>query len=106
MAYIKYKKVWVSEFDNIVSTKDKMQDLNPNQLKLEVHDTYKRDKKLTTIFEAANVENIMNKAFLVRKLTKLECHLSLLEKDDNEFKLLSNKQSNEEVLVQRAVKRL
>ena len=31
-----------SEFDNIVSKKDKVQDMNINQLKLEVHDTYKK----------------------------------------------------------------
>ena len=40
-----------SEFDNNVSKRDKLQVLNINQLKLEVHDTYKRDEKLTTNFE-------------------------------------------------------
>ena len=35
---------------------------------------------------------------------KIDGHLSLLEKDYNEFKLQYNKQSVEEVLVQRVVK--
>ena len=37
MAYIRYNKFWKSEVDNIVSEKDKVQDLNTNQLTLEVH---------------------------------------------------------------------
>ena len=45
MAYISYNKLWENEFDGIVSKRDKLQDLNINQLKLEVHDTYKKDEK-------------------------------------------------------------
>ena len=49
MAYMSNNKLWESEFDGIVSKRDKLQDLNINQLKLEVHDTYKKkDEKLTT----------------------------------------------------------
>ena len=44
MTYISFKKLWESEFDNIVSQKDKNPDLNFIQLKLEVHDTYKKYK--------------------------------------------------------------
>ena len=51
MAYISYSKLWDSEFDNIVSRRDKLQALNFNQLKLKVHDTYKKDEKITTKFE-------------------------------------------------------
>ena len=40
MAHVCHNKLWESEFDNIVSKKDKVQDLNINQLKLEVHDIY------------------------------------------------------------------
>ena len=40
MAYISYNKLWESEFDGSVSRRDILQDLNINQLKLEVHDTY------------------------------------------------------------------
>ena len=32
MAYISYNKLWESEFDGIVSKRDKLQDLNINQL--------------------------------------------------------------------------
>ena len=39
MAYIPYNKLWESELDNIVSKKDRVQDLNINQLKLQVPDT-------------------------------------------------------------------
>ena len=45
MAYISYNKLWESEFDGIVSKRDQLQDLNINQIKLEVHDTYKKDEK-------------------------------------------------------------
>ena len=34
MAYISYNKLWESEFDNIISKKVKLQELNNNQLKL------------------------------------------------------------------------
>ena len=40
-----YNKLWESKFDGIVSKGDMLQDLNINQLKLEVHDTYKKDEK-------------------------------------------------------------
>ena len=45
MAYISYNKLGESEFDNIVSKRDKVQDVNINQLKLEVHDIYKKKMK-------------------------------------------------------------
>ena len=37
-------------------------------------------------------------------MLKINGHLSKLEKDDNEFKLQYNKQSVEDILIQRAVK--
>ena len=48
MVYISYDKLWEIELDNIVSKRDKLQDLNNNQLKLQVHDSYKKDEKFTT----------------------------------------------------------
>ena len=104
MAYISYNKLWESEFDGIVSKRDKLQDSNINQLKLEVHDTYKKDEKITTTFEAVNDEDVINKGFLDEKLLKIDGHLSKIEKVFNEFKLQYNKQSVEEILIQRAVK--
>ena len=104
MAYISYNKLWESEFDGIVSKRDKLQDANISQLKLEVYDTYKKDEKLTTNFEPVDDSDVINKAYLDEKLIKINGHISKLEKDYNEFKLQYNKQSVEEILVQRAVK--
>ena len=104
MAYISYNRLWESEFDGIVSKRDKLQDSNINQLKLEVHDTYKKDEKITTNFEPADNNDVINKGFLDKKLLKIDGHLSKLEKDFNEFKLQYNKQNVEDILIQRAVK--
>ena len=104
MAYISYNKLWESEFDGIVSKRDKLQDSNINQLKLEVHDTYKKDEKITTNFEPIDDSDVINKGYLDSKLLKIDGHLSKLEKDFNEFKLQYNKQNVESVLIQRAVK--
>ena len=104
MAYISYNRLWESEFDGIVSKRDKLQDSNINQLKLEVYDTYKKDEKITTNFEPVNNEDVINKRYLDSKLLKIDGHLSKLEKDYNEFKLQYIKQNVEEILIQRAVK--
>ena len=87
MAYISYKKMWESEFDGIVYKRDKLQDLMINQLKLEVHDTYKKDEKITTNFEAVDDIDVINKAYLDEKLKKMDGHISYIEKDYNEFKI-------------------
>ena len=104
MACISYNKLWVSEFDGIVSKRDKLQDLNINQLKLEVHDTYKKDEKITTDFEAVDDKDVINKAYLHKKLKRINGHISYIEKDYNEFKLQYDKQTIEDILVQRTVK--
>ena len=104
MAYISYNKLWESEFDGIVSKRDKLQDVNISQLKLEVHDTYKKDEKITTNFEPTDNTDVINKGYLDDKLLRINGYLSNLEKDYNEFKLQYNKQSVEEILIQRAVK--
>ena len=83
-----------SEFDGIVSKKDNLQDLNIIQLKLEVHDTYKKDEKLTTNFEPTDDKDVVNKAYLDEKLKK-NSHIFYIEKDYNEFKSQYNKQSVE-----------
>ena len=104
MAHISYNKLWESEFDNIVSKRDKLQELNINQLKLELYDTYKKDEKITTNFEPVDDEDVINKGYLDSKLLKIDGHISKLEKDFNEFKIQYNKQSVEDILIQRAVK--
>ena len=104
MGDISYNKFWESEFNGIVYKHDKVQDLNINQLKLEVHDTNKKDEKITTNFKAVDDEDVLNKAYLDKKLKKIDGHISYNEKDYNEFKLEYNKQSIEDIFVQRAVK--
>ena len=59
---------------------------------------------MTTSFKSVNVEDVINKAYLDEKLSKMQGHFSLMEKNYNEFKLQYNKQSVEEILIQRAVK--
>ena len=103
MAYIFYNKLWESEFDSIASKRDKLQDLNINQLKLEVDDKFEKDEKITTDFESVNNEDVINKAYLDEKLLKRNGHLSLLEEIFNESKLQDNKQSGEAFLVQKPV---
>ena len=103
MAYISYNKLWEPEFDGIISRRDKLQDLKINQLKLEVNDTYKKDEKLTTNFEAVGNKDVINKGYLDSKLSKIDDQLSNLEKDYNEFKLQYNKQNVDDILIQRAL---
>ena len=93
--------MWESEF---VSKRYKLQDLNIIQLKLGVHDTFEKDEKLTTKFEPIDKKDVINKASLDEKLKKIDGHISYIEKDYNEFKLQYNKQSVENILIQRAVK--
>ena len=76
MVYISYNKLWESEFDGIVSKRDKLQDLNINQLKLEVHDTYKKDEKIPTNFEPSDISDVINKGYLVEKSIEINGHLS------------------------------
>ena len=103
MAYISYNKLWESKFDGIVHKRDKLQDLNINQLKLEVHDSYEKDEKITTNFELSNNEDVVNKGYLDDKLLKRNEHISKLEKDDKEFLLQYKNQNVETFLIQRAV---
>ena len=67
MAYISYNKLRKSEFNNIASKKDKVQDMNIN---LEVHDTYKKDGEKKTNFQPFNDEDVINKDYLDEKAFK------------------------------------
>ena len=104
MAYISYNKLWESEFDRIVSKRDKLQYLNISNLKLKLLDTYKKEEKLTTIFEPFDDKGVVNKGYLDSKLLKIDGHLSKLEKDFNKFKLQYKKQNVEDILIQRGIK--
>ena len=73
-------------------------------MKLQVHDTYEKDKEITTNFKPVNGEDVINKSYLDEKLGKTDGQLSYIERDYIEFKLQYNKQPVEDVLIQRAVK--
>ena len=85
--------------------KDRLQDLNINQLKLEVHETYKKDEKITTKFEPTDESNVINEAYRDEKLRKIDGLISYIAKDHNELKKQYNKQSVEDISIQRDVKR-
>ena len=70
MAYLSYIKLMESEFDNIVFKKDKVQDMNNNQLKLEVHESYRKYRKLPANFEPVNIDDVINETYLDEKLKK------------------------------------
>ena len=61
-------------------------------------------KKLTTNFETVKDEDIINKSYTDGNLSKIKGRLSFLDKDYIEFKLQYNKQTVDEILIQRAVK--
>ena len=46
-------------------------------------------------FEAVNDEDVISTGYLDEKLFKINSHISLMEKDYNEFELQYNKQSVE-----------
>ena len=104
MACFSFNKLWESQFDDIVSEEDNVQDLKINQLKLELHDKYEKDEKLSTNFEPVNNEHVINKSFLDKTLEILKGQISYIEKVNDDFKLLRAKLSVEEVSTRRAVK--
>ena len=79
-----------------------MEDINLNHLKLKVNDTHRKNEKKTTKTEPSDDTDVIKKTYVDTKLSKLEGHLSLVEKDYNEYKLLNDKHS-EKVLTERAV---
>ena len=68
-----------SEFVGIVSKRDKLRALNINQLKLEVHDTYKKDENITIKLKPVNDEDVISNAHPSRlKLIKKKRSLILI----------------------------
>ena len=103
MAYISYNKALESEFDGIVSKRDRLQGLKIIQLNFEEHDTCKEDGKIWTNFKAVK-EDALNNGYPGSKVPKLEGQASYFEKTYNEYILQYNKESVEEFLIRRAVK--
>ena len=79
--------MWRTHFDNNVSAESSVQDVN---VKLKVNDTCKKNENLTTKFETSHHEDVLNKVFQDTKLSKLEDHLSMNEKNYNECKAINN----------------
>ena len=104
MAYVSYDKLWRSDFYNNVSAKYRDHDIYFNQLKLKVNVNYKKMKEKATKLEPSKDEDVINKAYLDKKLSKMEGQISYIEKDYNEFKLFNSKKSAEEILIEKAVK--
>ena len=61
MADISYDKLWRSEYYCEFSAKDKTQDLNQTQLKLEVNYSYKKEEKISKKFEPFNEKDVVSK---------------------------------------------
>ena len=80
-----------------------MRDINLTQLQLKENDTCRKNGKITTNFEPLDKKDVVNKAYLDTKLSKVEGQISYVEKEYFEFKLHNDKQP-EEVLIERAVK--
>ena len=64
----------------------------------------KKDEKISTNFEATDDSDVIYKAYLDDKIKKIDGHIAYIEKDYNKYKKQYNKQSVEEILIQRAVK--
>ena len=61
-------------------------------------------KKTKTNFEPVNDSDVTNKAYVDEKFLRIDGHLLFLKNDYNEIELQYNKQSAEEILIQRTVK--
>ena len=81
LGFISYDKLWQSEFCYNVSAKGRVQDVSPNQIKLKVNYTYKKDEKITTNSEASDDSDILNEAYLATELCRTGGRLSIIEKN-------------------------
>ena len=64
----------------------------------------KKNEEIITNVEPIVDSVVINKAYIDEKSKKIDGHVSYLENDYNENKLQYNKQSVEDILIQRAVK--
>ena len=99
-----YYNLWRSEFWNNVSAKDRVLNIVLIQLKFKINDAYREDEKITTKFGPCNDGDVVSKPYLDTKISKKESHSSFIDKEYNEYKLLGNKESVEEILIQKTKK--
>ena len=80
-----------ASFKKNISAKHRVHDNSFNQSKLKNNKTYEKEEKIATNFERSNYEDVKNKAYLDKNLSKTEGHSSLSEKNYDEFRLHSNR---------------
>ena len=83
-----------------------MQHLNLKQLELKVNDTFEEDERITKNFEPSNDEHVVNRAHQnAKKFQSRGGHISFKGKEyKGQFLHNNQKQSDEEFLIERAVK--
>ena len=54
-----------------------VQGLNIDQLKVQVHDSYRKDEKISTRLEPVDDYDVINESYLAKNLSKIGGHLSL-----------------------------
>ena len=72
-----------------------------------MNEIYEKNEKIATKFEPSDDEDVVNKAYLNTKLSKIDGHIPNVGKDYKEHKLHCDrdaKQSKDEVLIEKAVK--
>ena len=57
-----------------------MQDINLNQFKLKLNDSYRKDATTGTKFEPSNEEDVVSKSYLDTNLSEMNGHISYFEK--------------------------
>ena len=81
MAYKSCDRLWRSDFYNKDSEKDRVQDINLNQIKLKVNYTYDKDEKTATNVEHVKDEDVVMKTFLDVTITEAKGHMSNIEQN-------------------------
>ena len=62
-----------------MSAKDRVQDINFNQIKIKVNDTCMKDEKIATKYKPSNPEDITNKSYLYTKFAEVNEHISYVK---------------------------
>ena len=74
-------RLWRSDFYNKDSEKDRVQDINLNQIKLKVNYTFDKDEKTATNVEHVKDEDVVMKTFLDVTITEAKGHMSNIEQN-------------------------
>ena len=85
MVYISYNNLEESEFDNILSSKNRVKDDKKFEIKLKVNDAFNEDGTKTTKFEASIPEDVRKETFLDNNSLKIKGQTSYIKKYYSEF---------------------